>query len=166
VTLPSQPASADLASQLGDRLLVIYDGYCGLCNASVQWLIRRDRQDRLRFIPSHAPAVAYLLAAHPQPAEPSGAPGSVLVVRRPFSTHPVVLVRSRAVLAALRELRFPWPAISVLLSLVPAFLADPVYRLVARWRYRIWGRLDACPLPTPDQQRRFISSTEPPQKSC
>jgi predicted DCC family thiol-disulfide oxidoreductase YuxK len=60
----------------------------------------------------------------------------------------------------------PWPFVAVLLSLVPAFLADPVYRIFARWRYRIWGRLDACPLPTPNQQSRFISSTEAPPKSC
>jgi predicted DCC family thiol-disulfide oxidoreductase YuxK len=153
-------------SQLGDRLLVIYDGHCGLCNASIQWLIRRDRNDRLRFIPSHASAIAPLLAAYPQPPEPSGAAGSVLVVRQPFSSHSQVFDRSSAVLAALRVLPFPWPAVSVLLSLVPAFLADPLYRLIARWRYRIWGRLDACPLPTPEQRRRFISSTELPPKSC
>jgi predicted DCC family thiol-disulfide oxidoreductase YuxK len=166
VTPANQLDPGNLNSQLGDRLLVIYDGYCGLCNASIQWLIRHDRNDRLRFIPSHNHSVANLLAAHPQPAEPSGAPGSVLVVRQPFSTHPEVFVRSRAALSALRVLPAPWPAVSVLLSLVPAFLADPIYRLIARWRYRIWGRLDVCPIPTSDQQRHFFSITEVPPKSC
>ncbi len=166
MTSLTQPAPTQLSSQLGDRLLVIYDGYCGLCNASIQWLIRHDRNDRLRFIPSHAPAIATLLATHPQPADPSGAPGSVLVVRTPFSTHPQVYIRSRAVLAALRVLPAPWPAISAILGLIPAFLADPIYRLIARWRYRIWGRLDVCPIPTPYQQRHFLSDTELPPKSC
>jgi predicted DCC family thiol-disulfide oxidoreductase YuxK len=165
MALPRQPVPIDPASQLGDRLLVVYDGFCGLCNASIQWLIRHDRNDRLRFAPSHAPAVAALLAAYPQ-QEPSGDPGSVLVVRHPFSANPQVLVRSRAVLAALRELPAPWPAISIVLSLVPAILADPLYRLIARSRYRIWGRLDACPLPTPGQRPHFISDTESPPKSC
>jgi predicted DCC family thiol-disulfide oxidoreductase YuxK len=154
------------STQLGSRSLVLYDGHCGLCNASIRWLIRRDRKDRLRFAPSSAPAVAPLLAAHPQDSDASGAPGSVLFVREPFSLYPQVLVRSRAVLAALRELPLPWPAIAFLLGLVPTFLADPVYRLISRWRYRIWGRLDVCPIPTPDLQRHFLSNTEAPPKSC
>jgi predicted DCC family thiol-disulfide oxidoreductase YuxK len=153
-------------NQLGDRLLVIYDGYCGLCNASIHWLLRRDRDDRLRFAPSNNPALAPLLAAYPVAPDSSGAPGSVLVVRLPFSAHPQVFVRSRAILAALRVLPFPWPAVAILLGLVPALLADPVYRLIARWRYRFWGRLEICPLPTPDQQSHFLSITGAPSKSC
>jgi predicted DCC family thiol-disulfide oxidoreductase YuxK len=156
VIAPPQPARGDLASQLGGRLLVVYDGYCGLCNASIRWLIRHDRNDRLRFSPSHAPELAVLLAAHPQQLEPSGAPGSVLVVRQPFSADPQVIVRSRAVLATLRVLPAPWPTMAVLLSLVPAILADPPYRLIARWRYRIWGRLDVCPIPSPAERAHFI----------
>jgi predicted DCC family thiol-disulfide oxidoreductase YuxK len=152
--------------QLGDRLLVVYDGYCGLCNASIHWLIRRDRNDRLRFAPSDAPAVAALLAAPLEVADLAGVPSSILVVRQPLSPHPQVLVRSRAVLAALRELPAPWPVVAGLLGLIPAFLADPVYRLIARWRYRIWGRFQVCPLPTPEQQRHFLSITDPPPKSC
>ena len=160
------PVSQLGPDQLGDRLLVVYDGYCGLCNASIRWLIRRDRKDRLRFAPFSDPALEALLPANPQPSDSSGAPGSILVVRLPFSASPQVLVRSRAVLAALRELPKPWPAVAVLLGLVPAFLADPFYRLVSRCRYRIWGRFEVCPLPTPDLQSHFLSSTEAPPKSC
>jgi predicted DCC family thiol-disulfide oxidoreductase YuxK len=147
---------SESADQLGDRLLVIYDGYCGLCNASVQWLLHRDRRDRLRFAPSNNPVLAVLLAAHPVAPDSSGAPGSILVVCQPFSPRPQVFVRSRAVLAALRVLPFPWPAAATILGLVPAFLADPVYRLIARWRYRIWGRLEVCPIPTPADRAHFL----------
>jgi predicted DCC family thiol-disulfide oxidoreductase YuxK len=148
--------SSNAADHLGDRLLVVYDGYCGLCNASIQWLLRRDRNDRLRFAPSNNTALAALLAARPVTPDSDGAPGSILVVRQPFSPHPQVLVRSRAVFAALRVLPFPWPAVAIVLGLVPAFFADPLYRLVARWRYRIWGRLDVCPLPTPAERAHFL----------
>ncbi len=146
----------EISGQLGDRLLVVYDGLCGLCNASIRWLIHRDRNDRLRFVPSQAPEVADLLAAHPASADPSGAPGSILVIRQPFSKQPEVFIRSRAVLAALRELPQPWPAVATFLGLVPAFLADPVYRLIAHWRYRIWGRYEVCPLPTPAERAHFL----------
>jgi len=142
--------------QLGDRLLVVYDGVCGLCNCYVHWLIRRDQNDRLRFAPSSDPTLADLLEAHPQPADPAGAPGSILVVRQPFSPHPQVIIRSRAVLAALRELPPPWPAVAAVSSLVPAFLADLLYRLIARWRYRIWGKLAVCPIPTPADRAHFL----------
>jgi len=48
--------------QIGDRLLVVFDGHCGLCNRSVRWLIQRDRRDRLRFTASDSAKVAGLLA--------------------------------------------------------------------------------------------------------
>jgi predicted DCC family thiol-disulfide oxidoreductase YuxK len=143
-------------AQLASRLLIIYDGNCGLCNASIRWFLTRDQNDRLRFTPSTDPALAPLLATHPQPADPSSIPNSILVIRKPFSAHPQVLVRSRAILAALRELPQPWPTIAALLSLVPTFLADPVYRLIARWRYRIWGKLESCPIPTPAERAHFL----------
>jgi predicted DCC family thiol-disulfide oxidoreductase YuxK len=145
-----------IGDHLGDRLLIVYDGVCGLCNASIRWLLARDQKDRLRFAPSSDPALAALLVALPQPVDPSGAPSSILVVRQAFSPRPQVLIRSRAVLAALRELPQPWPAIASLLGLVPAFLADPVYRLIARWRYRIWGKLESCPIPTPAERAHFL----------
>ncbi len=76
----------DLAATLGSRLLVIYDGHCGLCNHTVQWLLARDRHDRLRFAPSLSPQVAPLLAHHgfTPDASPNGpsssGPGTILVV--------------------------------------------------------------------------------------
>ena len=153
---PLQTGADHIGDHLGDRLLVIYDGFCGLCNTSIRWLLVRDRKDRLRFVPSNDPTLAALLAAHPQPADPSGVPSSILVVRQAFSPRPQVLIRSRAVLAALRELPQPWPVVAALLGLVPVFLADPVYRLIARWRYRIWGKLESCPIPTPAERAHFL----------
>jgi predicted DCC family thiol-disulfide oxidoreductase YuxK len=58
--------------------------------------------------------------------------------------------------AMLRELPRPWPAVAVALGWVPGFLSDPAYRLVARWRYRIWGRLESCPIPTAEERARFL----------
>jgi predicted DCC family thiol-disulfide oxidoreductase YuxK len=156
VLAAAQPGPTQLASQLGDRLLVVYDGVCGLCNAYIRWLIRRDRKDRLRFIPFQTPAVAALVAAGPQEPDRSGAPSSILVIREPFSTQSHVFLRSRAVLTALRELPKPWPAVATFLGLFPVFLADPVYRLIARWRYGIWGKLDSCPIPTPAERAHFL----------
>jgi predicted DCC family thiol-disulfide oxidoreductase YuxK len=60
------------------------------------------------------------------------------------------------VVALLLELPRPWPAVAILLRTVPRPLRDLGYRLIARWRYRIWERLESCPVPTPDERARFL----------
>jgi predicted DCC family thiol-disulfide oxidoreductase YuxK len=165
----------DLAATLGSRLLVIYDGHCGLCNHTVQWLLARDRHDRLRFAPSSSPAVAALLTRHgfppptvttdqatesspesrPDPG-PQPGPGTLLVLRAVATPAEQLFTRSTAVAVALAQLSGPWPFIAHLLRLIPRPLRDLGYRLIARWRYRIWGRLSTCPLPTPQEHSRFL----------
>ncbi len=143
--------------ELGDRLLVIFDGHCGFCNGSVRWSLRRDRFDRLRFIASESPRVSGLLVRLGISAldSPSG-PGSIVVIREPDRPSEQVLVRSSAVIAILAALPGPWPALAFVLSCIPRPLRDFGYQIVARLRYRIWGRLESCPLPTPAERARFL----------
>lgn len=144
-------------SQLGGRLLVIYDGVCGLCNRSVRWFLRRDVFDRLRFAPSASPNVAELLGRHGLDAAVAGeGPGSILVVVGAGGADERLLVRSEAVLALFSALPNPWPALAAALKVIPRPLRDLGYRVIARWRYRIWGRLDACPIPTVEERERFL----------
>jgi predicted DCC family thiol-disulfide oxidoreductase YuxK len=143
--------------ELGDRLLVIFDGHCGLCNRCVRWFLARDRNDGLRFVPSDSPKVAGILPRHG--VEPSTAamdPNSILVAQDIDSPDERLLARSDAVLALLGRLPSPWPAIAVTLKLIPRPLRDLAYRLIARYRYRIWGRLESCPIPTADERKRFL----------
>jgi len=142
--------------ELGDRLLVVFDGHCGFCNGWVRWLTRRDRRDRLRFAASQSAIGEALLAPHPDLLEPSGTPGTVLVFRNPLDPRQQPLTRLAATLAVLGELPHPWPTVAAALGWIPDSLSDPVYRLVARWRYRIWGRLESCPLPTAEERARFL----------
>jgi len=154
----------DLAATLGSRLLVVYDGQCGLCNHTVQWLIAHDRHSRLRFAPSSSPALAALLARHgflPAPAASDAAaadsgPGTILVLRAVATPAEQLFTRSTAVAVALAQLPRPWPFVARLLRLIPRPLRDLAYRLIARWRYRIWGRLSTCPVPTPEERSRFL----------
>lgn len=147
--------------QVGSRLLVIYDGHCGLCNRSVRWLLERDPRGRLRFVPSQSPDVAELLARHASSdpasvASQSSITDSIVVARNPGTPQEQTLVRSDAVLALLAELPGPWPGIGKVLRWIPRQVRDLGYRLIARWRYRIWGRFDSCPIPTPEQRSRFL----------
>jgi predicted DCC family thiol-disulfide oxidoreductase YuxK len=143
--------------EFGDRLLVVFDGHCVLCNHSVRWLLRRDRLGRLRFAAFEARDWAELLARHGMGLENAeSGPGTILVVRDLGGSAEQMLLRSDAVLALLRELPRPWPAVGVGLRWVPKVFRDLGYRLIARWRYRIWGRLESCPLPTAEERTRFL----------
>ena len=145
------------AENPGRRLLVIFDGHCVLCNRTVRWLLRRDRRDRLCFAASESPKVSGLLARQgfAEPAPETG-PATILVVRDAGEPSERLLLRSDAVVAILCQLPGPWPAIAVTLGWVPRPVRDLGYRLVARWRYRIWGRLAVCPVPTADERTRFL----------
>ena len=143
--------------KFGGRLLVIFDGHCGLCNRSIRWFLRRDRKDRLRFTPSESEEAARLLArrrfAWPDSLD---GPDTIVVVRGVGRADEEILLRSEAVLVMLSALPQPWPALGGLCRVVPRGLRDLVYRGIARIRYRVWGRYDACPIPTEDERKHFV----------
>jgi len=143
--------------EIGDRMLVVFDGRCGFCNRAVRWFLRRDRRDRLRFAASESAKVAELLARHGMGTADSGSgPGTILVVEDADGLAEKLLLRSDAVVAMLSQLPRPWPAVGVGLKWIPRPLRDLGYRLIARWRYRIWGRLESCPLPAAEERERFL----------
>jgi len=144
-------------SDLGGRLLVLFDGNCGFCNASVRWLLRRDRRDRLRFAPSSSPRVSDLLRRHGFSVAdfPSG-PSTMVVVRDAGGPCEQPFLRSDADAVLLAELPQPWRAAGVCLRLIPRPIRDFGYRVIAAIRYRIWGRVEVCPLPTPADRGRFL----------
>jgi predicted DCC family thiol-disulfide oxidoreductase YuxK len=149
--------SVNELENIGDRLLVIFDGNCGLCNGSVRWFLRRDRLDRLRFVPSDSPKVSALLARHGfEPDIATGNSGTILVAQALDTPAERLLIRSNAVLAILAQLPSPWPAFAACFRWIPRPLRDMGYRLIARWRYTIWGRLETCPIPTAEERLRFL----------
>jgi len=143
--------------EIGDRVLVVFDGRCGLCNRAVRWLLRRDRRDRLRFVASESAKAAGLLARHGMgTAEPGSGLDTILVVRDVGGRTESVVVRSDGVVALLEELPQPWPAVAAALKWIPRPVRVLGYRLIARWRYRIWGRLESCPVPTAGERERYL----------
>lgn len=116
---------------IGNRLLVVYDGHCGLCNGWVRWLLRHDRQDRLRFAASISTAVEQLMKRHVGYLEPDGVPGTVLVFHNPLQADERLWLRFSATRILLRELPAPWPAVASALGWIPDSISDPFYRLIA-----------------------------------
>jgi predicted DCC family thiol-disulfide oxidoreductase YuxK len=119
--------------------------------------LRRDRRDRLRFVASESTMAAGLLARQGiSSLDAKSGPTTILVVLNFGEPVERVLARSDAVLALLGQLPQPWPAVAAVLGWIPRPLRDLGYRLIARWRYRIWGRLVSCPMPTAEERARFL----------
>ncbi len=133
--------------------IVFYDGVCGLCNRLNRFLLRRDRDARIRFAALQSPIARQLLAAHG--LDPSDL-DTVYVMADWTAGTERVLSRSTAVLFALGQLGGPWRALAQAGGLVPRPLADMLYRAVARNRYRIFGRFDVCQVPPPAWRERFL----------
>jgi predicted DCC family thiol-disulfide oxidoreductase YuxK len=131
--------------------VVFFDGVCGLCNRTVHFLVRRDRRDRLRFAPLQGPTAQRVLP--PLGGRPEDLQ-TIYVVTRDGR----LLQRSRAVLFAAAALGGGWRLLSVL-RIIPAPLLDLAYRLVARVRYRVFGQLEACPIPSAADRARFLDAT-------
>lgn len=130
----------------GGQAVVLFDGVCNLCNWFVDFMIRRDRGGRFLFAAFESATAGRLLGD----GIAAGPPDTVFLVENGRTYR-----NSTAVLQIARRLRFPWPALYALIA-VPVPLRDWAYRLVARNRYRWFGRKDSCIAPKPELRARFL----------
>ena len=135
----------------GDGALLLYDGDCGVCAASVQLVLRHDRRGTLRFASLQGPTGRAVRARHPALA----AVDSVIWVDAAGEAGAErVLVRSAAALRVARYLGGGWRVLGVLGWLVPRPVRDAAYDLIARHRMRL--RAPACLLPDARERARFV----------
>lgn len=127
--------------------VVVFDGLCKLCAASVIFILEREAGQALRFTPLQSPAGRRLMRELGFDA--ADAKTFVLIA------DGKAYVKSDAAIRAARYLRGSWKLLG-LIRWIPRPIRDWVYDLVARNRYRWFGRLDACMAPTPRIKARFI----------
>ena len=132
--------------------MVLYDGVCGLCNRTVQFILRRDQHDRFRYAPLQGTIAHEILARHGVDADDLNSVYLVYNVGKPTEG---LLSRSRAVLHILKVLGGFWRLVAGL-GVLPTVTLDATYRWVARRRYRWFGQYDHCPIPKPAERRKFI----------
>jgi len=132
--------------------LLLYDGYCALCDRTVRFLLRVDRRGVLRFAALQGETAASIAARRPEMAGVD----SVVFVAGGEAGHERVALRSAAVIGALRAVGGVWRAVAALLVIVPRPLRDWGYDLVAARRKRWFGEYDACPVPPPEVRGRFL----------
>ena len=127
--------------------IIVFDGVCALCNGWVDFLLARDRAQRYRFAAMQTPAGRRLLSTHGlDPDDPLS-----FLLLDDAGAH----TDTDAIMRVLAGLGGPW-RLAMLGRLVPRRVRDPSYRLLARRRYRWFGRQAACRVPTPDEADRFL----------
>ena len=134
------------------RHLILYDGVCGLCNRSVALILPRDPKGLFHYAWLQSEfARSLLLRAGRKP----DLLDTVYVVADYKSKSPQILSRARAALFVIGQLETPWRFLTVF-RVLPTFVLNAVYSLVARYRYRLFGKHDTCMLPNPGYTGRFI----------
>lgn len=127
--------------------IVLFDAECVLCSANAQFILTHDRAARFHLASMQGDVGAALFRRHGlDPADPT----SILVI-----DGPRVRKDSDAVLAIYEMLGFPW-RLAGLLRIIPAVLRDPAYRLIARNRYRLFGRRSTCWVPSAQFRSRVL----------
>lgn len=148
---PAQPPATPSVSPPGTAVIV-FDGVCVLCNGWVRFLLPRDRAGRYRFAPMQGDTGRALLIAQGQNPDD---PQTFLLVEYAVDGATRVSTDSTAVLRVLAGLGGPWRLASFG-RLIPGPLRDAGYRLIARNRYRWFGRREACVVPSGDEAVRFL----------
>jgi len=146
-TLQNQNATTTAESKEDTaRPVVFFDGVCGLCNATVDFFLKRDREGRFLFSPLQGETAKERL----EPEIVEDVSSVVLQVGGKTYRH------SSAVARMLWRLGGFWSFTGACLWLVPWPVRHLGYKLVAKFRYRLFGRKEVCRMPTPEERSRFL----------
>ena len=127
--------------------VVLFDGVCNFCNATINFVIEHDKSGYFQFAPLQSEIGERLLAEHG--IDRIETDSVILVENGEAYTH------SDAALRIARKLDGIWSWVYVF-RIVPRFIRDAAYKIFARHRYRLFGRQDACMMPTPEIRARFL----------
>jgi predicted DCC family thiol-disulfide oxidoreductase YuxK len=130
------------------RPIVLFDGVCNFCNGTVQFVLQHDKLGNVQFASLQSDAGQSLLQHFGLPLHHFD---SFVVVH-----HNAYYTQTDAVVQLLKNMGGYWTPLGRVLAIVPRFIRNAVYNLIANNRYRIWGKKETCMLPTPAQRSRFI----------
>ncbi len=134
-------------SDLKEKGIVLFDGVCNFCNSSVNFIIRKDGNDHFRFLPLQSEKGNAIIERHN--LDPENIQTVILLEGGRIYT------RSTAALRIVRNLKGGWKLLYGFV-IVPAFIRDFFYDIIAKNRYRWWGKRESCMVPTPDVKKKFL----------
>ena len=126
--------------------VILFDGVCNFCNGAVNFIIRHDGEKRFKFTPLQSEIGREISAKYGI----GGDVDSIILVENDKAyTHSTAGLRIAKALGGMWSLGYVF-------IIVPAVIRDYCYKLFAKNRYRLFGRTEACMLPTPDVRERFL----------
>ena len=140
-------ADAEILALTQGRNVIVFDGVCVFCNAWVAFVLKHDRQQEFSFVVAQSDLGEMLYS---RLGLKSNDYDTFIVI-----TDGQIGTSLDGVLTVLRRFGWPWRAFSIA-GVLPKFAKDAFYNLIARNRYRLFGRREACMIPPPQDRARFI----------
>jgi predicted DCC family thiol-disulfide oxidoreductase YuxK len=130
-----------------DRPIIVFDGVCIFCSGFIKFVLRHDKSEKFRFVTAQS-TLGQALYQHYR------------LDTQVFETNLMIVdgrlyTKLDAFVQVMKRLPMPWPLFAVL-QVLPGFLADRLYDVIARNRYRLFGRTEDCMVPPPRMQTRFL----------
>lgn len=133
------------------KKIILFDGVCNLCNGAVQWIIKRDHKDVFRFAPLQSERAQEL--AEGRNIDTSRIDSIILI-----DPGVAYYIKSDAALEIARDLK-GYGFLPFLFGWLPAKFRDAIYDLIARNRYRLFGKKQECMIPTPELKAKFLQTS-------
>ena len=127
--------------------ILLFDGVCNFCNDSVNFIIRRDHDEKFKFAPLQSD---FGIEMRKKYGIADDIDSVVLIENDQAFMHSTAALRIAKNLGGLYSLAYA-------LIIVPAFIRDFLYKTFAKYRYRLFGKKDMCMMPTPDIRERFLA---------
>ena len=131
-----------------NKHIILFDGFCNLCNNSVNYIIRKEKGDSFRFAAIQSDIGQTLIDKYQIDTVKTD---SIILIREDEQVY----FKSSAVLRIAKDLKFPVNLASIFL-IIPGFINNWVYDYVARNRYKWYGKREACMIPTPELKAKFL----------
>lgn len=127
------------------KRILFFDGVCGLCSSLVDFALPKFREGQIYFAPLQGPTAREMLSTQDL--------GLEYVV---YYRDKKIYRKTEAVAYLLGDIGGIYKPISIMLHILPSFITDYFYTLVAKYRYRIFGKTETCRLPTPTERKYFL----------
>ena len=130
-----------------EKYVILFDGICNFCNSSVNFIIKRDNKNRFMFASLQSESGRKLLNHFGLDSE--NLKTIILTVGEKYYT------KTTAALKIAKELRGAWKLFYVFI-IVPPFIRDIFYNMISKYRYRWFGKRNACRIPSPEEKEKFL----------
>ncbi|NNF81414.1 MAG: DUF393 domain-containing protein [Flavobacteriaceae bacterium] len=131
-----------------NKYLILFDGICNLCNNSVNYIIRKDKRNRFVFAAIQSEIGGKIIS---ELNIDTSKTDSIILLRNESEYY----FKSTAALKIAKDLQFP-TNLAIVFLVIPAFIRNWVYDIIARNRYKWYGKREACMIPTPELKAKFL----------